>query len=150
VTITKRKIPGFKTHREFANVYDLKHNVVRMQMFRGYCMWPKKSKSNKLSTRKHPLYATWQNIKRRCYTKTDPDFKYYGARGIRMCSEWRISFDIFVKDVGHRPKGLSLDRINNDGNYEPGNCRWATPLQQLMNQRRFLNKKPNDKQKEGK
>ncbi len=85
---------------------------------------------------KHPLYQTWCGMKRRCHSKKDPAYKNYGKRGIKVCEEWRESFDSFVSDVGDRPDGHSLGRIDNDGNYEPGNCEWQTPKQQMRNTRR--------------
>jgi hypothetical protein len=82
------------------------------------------------------LYYTWSNIKQRCYNKKHPSYKYYGARGIKVCDRWINNFDIFSQDMGEKPnKDYSIDRINNDGNYEPSNCRWATKSQQQLNKR---------------
>lgn len=83
----------------------------------------------------HPLYAVWMNMKQRCLNPRRPDFRLYGARGIAVCLRWRASFADFVADMGPRPHGTSIDRINNDGNYEPSNCRWADATQQALNQR---------------
>lgn len=81
-------------------------------------------------------YRTWLGIKTRCYNKKDESYKHWGGRGIRMYSRWLNSFETFLKYVGVAPnKNLSLDRINNDGNYEPGNVRWATSKQQSNNKR---------------
>lgn len=82
-------------------------------------------------------YVTWQGMIKRCGNKRDPGYKWYGARGISVCARWRNSFENFLKDMGARPSpNLSIDRINNDGNYEPGNCRWATSQQQHQNKRK--------------
>lgn len=81
-------------------------------------------------------YNSWQSAKRRCHTEGDKDFKRYGAVGIQMCSEWRDSFESFFAYMGVRPEGMSLDRFpNTSGNYEPGNCRWATTTEQNRNRR---------------
>ena len=89
-----------------------------------------KSKHGKES----PTYRSWQNMKTRCLNSNHPQFKDWGGRGIKVCERW-MDFANFLEDMGEKPEGLTLDRINNDGNYEPGNCRWATRKQQVQNQR---------------
>lgn len=78
-------------------------------------------------------YKTWIAIKARCYRPTNPNYRRYGGRGIVMSDDWRNNFSSFLRDMGKRPEGTSIDRINNNGNYEAGNCRWATPRQQAWN-----------------
>jgi len=80
-----------------------------------------------------PEYVAWQNMKRRCYNANRPDFKYYGGRGIQVCERWLHSFENFYRDMGLLPEGLTLDRINVNGNYEPFNCRWASSFIQHSN-----------------
>jgi hypothetical protein len=83
----------------------------------------------------HPLYSTWRGMLARCHAPSSKHFPDYGARGISVCDRWRYSFQSFVEDMGARPEGMSIDRKDNDGDYEPSNCRWATQAVQNKNRR---------------
>lgn len=86
---------------------------------------------------KSPVWHVWKNMRRRCSYQKHPQWSDYGGRGISVCESWNKSFAAFWKDMGPRPSSKhSIDRIDNSGNYEPGNCRWATSAQQLRNTRR--------------
>lgn len=80
-------------------------------------------------------YHTWNDMRRRCFNPKHPHFKYYGGRGITACEEWANDFLAFLADMGKRPEGMELDREDNDGNYEPSNCRWTTREKQNENRR---------------
>jgi hypothetical protein len=81
-------------------------------------------------------YNSWSGMLQRCLNPNNTRFRYYGGRGITVCQRWLI-FENFLADMGERPAGLSIDRKDNDGNYELGNCRWATQSQQVANRRRL-------------
>jgi hypothetical protein len=84
-----------------------------------------------------PTYSTWGSMIQRCINPKRKHFDHYGGRGIKVCDRW-MKFENFLADMGERPDGLTLDRIDNDGNYEPGNCRWATNAEQSANRRKAV------------
>lgn len=96
------------------------------------------------SARKHgmrdtPTYQAWRGMKERCYNPGHASYAYYGARGIAVCERWRDNFAAFLADMGKMPAdSMTIDRLDNDANYSPANCRWATKTQQNRNHRNTI------------
>ena len=89
------------------------------------------------NTGKNRAYRSWEAMKSRCLNTSAKDYPNYGGRGITVCDSW-LKFENFYQDMGDRPEGSSIDRIDNKGNYEPGNCKWSTPKEQQDNRRNTL------------
>ena len=84
-----------------------------------------------------PTYKSWTSMKDRCNNLNADNYPRYGGKGVMVCDCWLNSFVAFLEDMGIRPEGTTLDRIDNDGNYEPGNCRWSTTSVQNSNRRSY-------------
>ena len=95
-----------------------------MNVKHGHC--PKNGKAS-------PEYNSWYSMKARCYNKNHQAYHRYGGAGIEVCPAWRNEFSAFLKDMGPRPAGTTLERIDNSKGYEPGNCHWATDVEQNNN-----------------
>lgn len=105
------------------------------------CQWVIESGNNEVKKHGHAIknktngtYTSWIELNRRCKNKNRKTYKDYGGRGIKVCERWQV-FENFLEDMGERPIGMQIDRINNDGNYEPGNCRWISPEENKINSR---------------
>lgn len=94
-------------------------------------------KKNGKSYYQTPTYNCWSNMLSRTRNKKHPGYKNYGGRGITVCNDW-LKFENFLNDMGEKPRNLSIDRVNNDGNYNKKNCRWATQKEQCQNQRKNI------------
>jgi hypothetical protein len=107
-------------------------NLFAARRGKKYCSFECGAHSKKHGLTETVEWKTWARIRRRCNSPKYHNYPRDGARGIKVCDRWD-DFANFLSDMGPRPEGMTLDRIDNDGNYEPANCRWATPTQQSRN-----------------
>jgi hypothetical protein len=132
---------GFSAEH-LAHLRAARHNRTDVPWNKGQKTGPRTAETRaKISTaaRNGPTsaYCTWRSMRQRCFNANMKAYPYYGGRGITICPRWLDSFENFLADMGERPPGTSLDRFpNNSGNYEPGNCRWATSKEQAQNRRK--------------
>jgi hypothetical protein len=108
--------------RESTKVRNTKH---------GYTANDKKNKH-------YRTYSIWQGVKNRCYNKNVKAYKHYGGRGIKVCPSWLESFENFLKDMGNPPAGYSIERVDVNGDYEPGNCKWVHPSERSINRQNVI------------
>lgn len=121
-------------NNKVSRLYDVKNGKIQS----CGCIHKKQLTDRNIANLKHgyfgtPTYDSWSNMIDRCCNPKSLNFKTYGAKGIEICKKWRYSFEEFLKDMGERPEGFSLDRIDVMGNYEPENCRWADSKTQANN-----------------
>lgn len=115
-------------------------NIAAYSLLRAYtksCGCTPSPGNTKHGKSKLPEYTIWKTMRQRCCQKSNSAYRYYGARGIRVCKRWN-SFHSFMSDMGSRPDGAFIDRKDNNGNYEPSNCRWVTPIASGRNKRNSI------------
>ena len=117
------------TCREFDILQNVSKRYTYKSLVKGYCLLG----HDKNGQKNHPLYTTWKGMVQRCYYPKHSQFHYYGGKGVRVCFRWLNSFANFAEDMGMRPMGTTIDRIDSRGWYCPDNCKWSTAKEQNAN-----------------
>jgi hypothetical protein len=129
------------------------HELIRIDTDLGFspqnCIWATRTEAARIRPRRNrenlpngysdtPTWGSWHAMRQRCENPKAPGYWNYGGRGITVCDRWRESYAAFLADMGERPRGMTIDRRDSNGNYEPSNCRWATAAMQSRNTRAVL------------
>lgn len=139
--VVERRVPSITKNSRWRCVCDCgRHSdVSRCNLLRGHtvsCGCYREAVNRKHGMSDSPEFCCWKSMKQRCHRETHREYPLYGGRGISVCPRWRTCFEAFLLDMGRRPSSAhSIDRIDNDGDYEPSNCRWATSSVQTRNKR---------------
>lgn len=151
--LTVKKLAGLNRHKK--RIWEClcdcgkTTKVISQKLTSGHtrscgCLVRDVSRENRIKEAKHfntsggvatRTYSTWKSMKRRCNIEDDKDYPNYGGRGIKICKEWEKDFCCFLRDMGERPKGFTIGRIDNDEGYSKDNCRWENSCQQSVNKR---------------
>ncbi len=132
--LIKAKLKRCSVCRKTKPYAEFNKNKSTIDKYQDNCRDCIKKNNLRIKKRFNGLYATWQSMKKRCSNPKCKAYKYYGGRGITVCKIWRDSFQTFFNWAKDKHKrGLEIDRINNDGNYEPSNCRFVTRLENMKN-----------------
>ncbi len=120
-----KQCPNCKNTQYFKNKYFLIRSIKYNQICKSCARTKLNSKYGCCGLEKNRTWRIYYNMIKRCYNKKCREYQHYGARGIKVCVRWYGHFDVFVQDMNLCPDKLSIDRINNDGDYKPSNCRWT-------------------------
>src|SRR5574343_620397 len=137
-TLRGKRLPYWKCICECGKVKDIWGGSLRHGVSKSCGCWRAEqlgAVARKHGMSHHPAYRLWTEMRGRCENENNDTYESYGGRGIKVCKRWN-SFPNFITDMGDRPRGHSMDRIDVNGNYEPSNCRWADAITQANNKRR--------------